>query len=72
MGSIACSRCGSTIKLDASGKQTVTPIAVTDKKEGTRYLKFVCNDCKEFVIGRTYRQLTEEIQNESLTNANHE
>lgn len=68
MGSIACSRCGATIKLNKKGPASVTPIAVTDRKEGTKYLKFVCDECKEYVIRKTYQQLHEETLREPISN----
>lgn len=71
MGSISCARCGTTIKLDSESDAGTTPIAVTDRKEGIKYLKFVCDDCKEYVIRKTYQQLQEDIVREQAEEIGH-
>lgn len=59
MGLIVCSRCGKRIKITGNPRKYTAPIAVTSHKGAPRFLKFLCEDCKNMVIEEAYGRLQE-------------
>ncbi len=66
MGFITCSRCGKKIHVRGSIKKYAAPIAVSPHKGAPRFLKFLCERCKSYVIEEAYGRLREKALKEKI------
>jgi len=65
MGTVTCARCGRKITIGRGNKGSTAPIAL-GRHRGEKFLRFMCDECKDYVIEKAYRALKEKELKEKV------